>query len=156
MYDTIDKEPSIDDNKSKRDEVALTWSDIHAACRRKTTCIDRLRRRKPQPGRILLDDVSGIARSGQILAIMGSSGVGKTTLLKVLSGQDDSRATFTTGDILLNGHVTTRSQRSNGSIVGYAEQNDLFVETMTSEENLLFQVFFSLFCLSFIIISMFY
>lgn len=39
-----------------------------------------------QSGKQLLCDVSGVASSGRMLAVMGPSGAGKTTLLSVLAG----------------------------------------------------------------------
>jgi ABC-type multidrug transport system ATPase subunit len=69
---------------------------------------------------------------------MGTSGVGKTTLLRVLSGQDDPRSTK--GDVYVNGQLINRAQRLTGNIIGHVEQNELFVETMSLEEHLIFQV----------------
>ena len=37
-------------------------------------------------GRLILDDVSLNFRRGQVIAIMGGSGMGKTTLLKLIGG----------------------------------------------------------------------
>jgi ABC-type multidrug transport system ATPase subunit len=122
------------------DEIVLNWSHIDVHCRSERTWTNWFRQEQSEPERILLNDISGIARPGQILAIMGASGVGKTTLLKVLSGQDDPRTTVTTGDVLLDGHVATRSQRLHNSIIGHVEQQELFIETMSTEEHLIFQV----------------
>ena len=36
-------------------------------------------------GRTILEDVSGCARPGQLLAIMGASGAGKSTFLDILA-----------------------------------------------------------------------
>jgi ABC-type bacteriocin/lantibiotic exporter with double-glycine peptidase domain len=122
---------TTDDHKHTIDGTVLTWSHIHVQCRQS----------KRKPPRILLDNLSGIARPGQVLAIMGTSGVGKTTLLKVLSGQDDPRTTVTNGDVLLDGRITTRSARLSSSLIGLVEQNELFMETMSLEEHMIFQVF---------------
>ncbi|CAM9559455.1 unnamed protein product [Discosporangium mesarthrocarpum] len=43
--------------------------------------------RLPKGGKVLIDSVSGMARSGHVLALMGPSGAGKTTLLNALSGR---------------------------------------------------------------------
>ena len=126
-------------------ETVLTWSHVFVECKQKVTCSNCFRRTEPDAPQLLLNDLSGIARPGKILAIMGTSGVGKTTLLKVLSGQDDIRTTVTKGDVMLDGHATTRTERLSGSAIGYVEQNELFVETMTLEEHLIFQVSFDLY-----------
>ena len=38
------------------------------------------------PGVRALDDVSFVAESGQVVALLGENGAGKSTLLKVLNG----------------------------------------------------------------------
>ena len=131
----------VSKSRTNNGETVLTWSHVNVTCRQKRTCTDWLRRQQPKSERTLLNDISGIALPGQILAIMGSSGVGKTTLLKVLNGQDDPRTSVTTGDVSLNGRVATRSQRLHGSAIGHVEQQELFVETMSCEEHLIFQVY---------------
>lgn len=129
-------------NESK--ESVLAWSHITVAIAQSLTLFNRIWNRTVLPPcQRLLDDVSGIARPGQILAIMGTSGVGKTTLLKVLSGQHDPRAS--SGNVFVDGCLITRSQRLTGNIIGHVEQHELFVETMTLEEHLIFQVSLSLF-----------
>jgi len=47
----------------------------------------------------ILDQISGVANAGEVLAIMGPSGGGKTSLLNSLS----RRQNITSGKILLNG-----------------------------------------------------
>jgi len=82
----------------------------------------------------LLREVSGYARPGEMTALMGSSGAGKTTLMDVIAG----RKTVGTieGDILVNGqpkdpHVWPR-------LMGYVEQEDIHVGTATVREALRF------------------
>lgn len=123
------------------DEAVLTWSHVHVEHRQPSSLYHPFRQAKHINPRILLDDVSGIARPGQVLAIMGASGVGKTTLLNVLSGHDDPRTTVSNSDVSVNGRITTRSERLSGSIIGLVEQNELFLETMSLEEHLIFQVY---------------
>ena len=127
-------------NIMNNDEKVLTWSNISVTCRQNRTCREILQNIPAKSERILLNDISGIARPGEILAIMGSSGVGKTTFLKVLSGQDDPETTVSTGDILLNGFPISRPQRVSGFNIGHVEQQELFIETMSTEEHLIFQV----------------
>ena len=127
-------------NKSIRQEFTLTWNKITVRCPQKRKFTERIRRIEPKPPRVILQNIFGIANPGEILAIMGASGVGKTTLVNALSGYDDPSSTNTEGEVLLNGKVTTRSQRFSGSLIGMVEQQEIFVETMTVEEHLIFQV----------------
>lgn len=71
---------------------------------------------------------------------MGASGVGKTTLLKVLSGQDDTQSTVARGNVMVNSHITTHAQRLSGSLIGHIEQYEIFLEIMLLEEHLIFHV----------------
>jgi ABC-type polysaccharide/polyol phosphate transport system ATPase subunit len=151
----VEKIPLIDTTLTKNNinntKVTLTWSEINVTCRENLTVVDRLRRivqPKPNQERILLNKISGIARSGEILAILGSSGAGKTTLLNVLSGQDDPRTTVTTGHVAINGHLIPRSKRSNGLVIGHVEQREVFIETLSLEEHLTFQVYSHFFSVS--------
>jgi len=74
-------------------ESSLTWRRVSAYI--------------SSTGKKVLDNVSGIAKSGRVLAIMGPSGSGKTTLMNVLS----NRATFADviGDIRFCGRAVTTS-----------------------------------------------
>jgi ABC-type multidrug transport system ATPase subunit len=122
-------------------EAILTWSHVSVECHPPSmSVIDRLRQVPSKPARVLIDDVSGVARPGEILAVMGASGVGKTTLLRMLSGQDDPRTVISKGDVFVNGQRTKRTQRMSGDVIGLVEQHEIFVETMTLEEHLIFQV----------------
>ena len=66
--------------------------------------------------------------------------LGKTTLMNVLSGHCADSLLTTTGDIYLNGCLTTSTQRMTSGLIGYVEQNEIFIDTMTLEEHLIFQV----------------
>ena len=41
---------------------------------------------------VVLDDVSFSAKSGELVAIVGESGAGKTTLIKLITGIDTTEA----------------------------------------------------------------
>ena len=45
----------------------------------------------PKGGKVILDNVSGRALAGQFLAVMGSSGAGKTTFMNVLTRRNINR-----------------------------------------------------------------
>ncbi|GHT68139.1 hypothetical protein FACS189452_07220 [Bacteroidia bacterium] len=72
------------------------------------------------------------ARSGELVAVMGGSGVGKSTLLNLLSGQLKPR----TGQICINGNDIRTEKENVESVIGYVPQDDLLVEELTVYENL--------------------
>jgi ABC-type multidrug transport system ATPase subunit len=63
--------------------------------------------------------------------------------MNVLSGRQ-GRTLPTTGQVYLNGCSTTAIQRMTSGTIGYVEQNEIFIDTMTLEEHLIFQVIFTL------------
>lgn len=81
----------------------------------------------------LLQGVSGYVKPGKLVALMGSSGAGKTTLMDVLAQRKDSGRID--GMIMVNGKPQGVSfQRTTG----YCEQNDVHEPTSTVREALLF------------------
>jgi ABC-type multidrug transport system ATPase subunit len=63
--------------------------------------------------------------------------------MNILSGQCIGSQLTTTGEVYLNGYLTTAMQRTTNGLIGYVEQHEIFVDTMTLEEHLIFQVLFS-------------
>ncbi|EWS74861.1 ABC transporter family protein (macronuclear) [Tetrahymena thermophila SB210] len=85
----------------------------------------------------LLSDVSGICKSSQITAILGSSGAGKTTLLNVLTDRiENSKAISVRGKIQAN--QTEITYRKFSDFGTYVMQDDILLETMTVKECLQF------------------
>lgn len=80
----------------------------------------------------------GVAYPGEVLAIMGASGAGKTSLLNVLTQRNMSDVR-STGYIRLNGYDIDK--KTLRLISAYVEQDDLFIGTMTVIEHLRFMVF---------------
>lgn len=81
----------------------------------------------------LLQDISGFITPGKLVALMGSSGAGKTTLMDTLAQRKDNGRV--TGSIMVNGKPQDISfQRTTG----YCEQNDVHEPTATVKEALLF------------------
>jgi len=72
--------------------------------------------------------------SGNLVGILGGSGVGKTTLLNVLSGitQPDK------GEVLINGFnmYTDEGRHRLRGIIGFVPQDDLLIEELTVYQNL--------------------
>ncbi|KAI2627808.1 ATP-binding cassette transporter [Hypoxylon sp. NC1633] len=84
---------------------------------------------KGEPCRIL-DHVDGWVKPGTLTAVMGVSGVGKTTLLDCLANRRLGVG-IVTGEMLLDGRVRDGSfQRKTG----YVQQQDLHLETSTVRE----------------------
>ncbi|XP_060073038.1 uncharacterized protein LOC132552828 [Ylistrum balloti] len=79
----------------------------------------------------LLHSVSGLASSGDLLAVMGPSGAGKTTLLNALA----RRIPCDSGTITLNGMPFNKEQRGR---LGYVSQTDVFLSNLTLWETLYF------------------
>lgn len=68
--------------------------------------------------------------SGQLVAIMGGSGVGKSTLLSLLNGSLRPQS----GSITINGHDI--SEPAAKALIGYVPQDDLLIEELTVYQNL--------------------
>lgn len=70
--------------------------------------------------------------SGQLIGIMGGSGVGKTTLLNILNGTQQPNG----GQVLINGHDIYRYGHMFKGLIGYIPQDDLLFEELTVFQNL--------------------
>ncbi len=72
--------------------------------------------------------------SGNLIGILGGSGVGKTTILNVLSGITKPQK----GEVLINGLNIYSSKNRNKlkGIVGFVPQDDLLIEELTVYQNL--------------------
>ncbi|KDD76344.1 ABC-2 type transporter, partial [Helicosporidium sp. ATCC 50920] len=82
----------------------------------------------------LLKGVSLHAVPGDLLALMGGSGAGKTTLMDVIAGR--KTIGLIRGDIFVNGHL--KQQASWSRVMGYVEQTDIHTSAVTVRESLLF------------------
>ncbi|MEI7490328.1 MAG: ATP-binding cassette domain-containing protein [Bacteroidota bacterium] len=74
------------------------------------------------------------ARSGELIGIMGGSGVGKSTLLNVFNGS----LCLNNGNILINGFKLGTDNTELEGVIGFVPQDDLLVEELTVFENLYF------------------
>ena len=82
--------------------------------------------------------MNGVAKPGQVMAIMGASGAGKTTLLNLLTFRNQGKLKVE-GDIKINGK-TLNDPKQLAAISGYVQQNDIFIGTLKVKEHLRFQV----------------
>ena len=79
-----------------------------------------------------MHDLSFTLRNGELLAIMGGSGTGKTTLLALLNGSIKPQE----GSITINGHDI--SEPAAKDLIGFVPQDDLLIEELTVYQNLWF------------------
>ncbi len=72
--------------------------------------------------------------SGQLIGIMGSSGVGKSTLLNLLTGKQKPHR----GRILINGYDIHLEKHAVQGIIGLVPQDDLLFENLTVYQNMFY------------------
>jgi ABC-type multidrug transport system ATPase subunit len=86
--------------------------------------------------KIILDDVSGVVRSRELIGIMGPSGSGKSTLLGLLSSspEDVSSSAIVSGHALLDGAPLTSAASRHR--VAFVPQSEALLPTLTVEETL--------------------
>lgn len=85
-------------------------------------------------GKDVLNEVSGLVKPGQIMAIMGASGAGKTSLLDILARRQKSGTIQ--GQIYVNGRIVSRQEYKR--VVGYVDQEDTLMSTLTVYETILY------------------
>ena len=79
-----------------------------------------------------MHNLSFTLRSGELLAIMGGSGTGKSTLLSILNGSIIPQE----GSITINGHDISEPEVKR--LIGFVPQDDLLIEELTVYQNLWF------------------
>lgn len=83
--------------------------------------------KKSYDGQLILDDISLTVGHGELVSILGASGVGKTTLFQLISGLEP----LDSGRVLLDGRDIT----GQTGIVGYMLQKDLLLPFRTVLDN---------------------
>lgn len=71
-------------------------------------------------------------KGGELIGIMGGSGVGKSTLLNVLNGNLPPQS----GQILINGLDIYKDKDQLEGVIGFVPQDDLLIEELTVYQNL--------------------
>ncbi|KAG8533198.1 uncharacterized protein KY384_001981 [Bacidia gigantensis] len=84
-------------------------------------------------GKQILTDVQGIALPGQLMAIMGASGAGKSTFLDILARKN--KRGIVEGNFCVNGERVGDSEYR--SVVGFVDQDDTLLPTLTVHETIM-------------------
>lgn len=84
-------------------------------------------------GRQILTGIQGVAHPGQVMAIMGASGAGKTTFLDILARKN--KRGLVQGDFYVNGEKVDDNEYRN--VVGFVDQEDTLLPTLTVHETIL-------------------
>ena len=84
--------------------------------------------------RKILDDISGSVKPGQLMAIMGASGAGKSTFLDILARK--RKRGLVTGRTLVNGREVPDSDFRK--VMGFVDQEDTLMSTLTVYETVLY------------------
>ncbi|XP_044756108.1 protein white-like [Coccinella septempunctata] len=122
-------------------QIALSWCHINVygsriSANHSTNVLSAITRNETKEKSHILKDVSGSAKAGEFLVIMGSSGAGKTTLLNCLTFRN-LKGLEISGLVCMNNVPTTQAQLAANS--AYVQQDDLFIGYLTVKEQLLFQ-----------------
>ncbi len=72
--------------------------------------------------------------SGNLIGIMGGSGVGKTTLLNLLHG----KIIPSSGNLYINGYDINSDSEELKGLIGFVPQDDMLIEELTVYQNLYF------------------
>lgn len=115
---------------TSHDGLVLSWHNLNIWTR--PFGPDEHKSSRDQPVQ-LIKNVSGLARSGELYAVMSPSGAGKTSLLAALNKRVKGHVE---GEILLNGCPIRRSVMTR--ISGYVPQQDFIIEELTVLEHLQF------------------
>jgi len=79
-----------------------------------------------------VQSMSFSVKSGNLVGIMGGSGVGKTTLLNILNGKLRPES----GAVYINGYDLHNEPEELNGLIGYVPQDDLLIEELTVYQNL--------------------
>ena len=109
-------------------QVTLQWQSVTLDVKMKNPLTQQWEDKR------ILNNVHGIARPGELLALMGPSGAGKSSLLDCISGRNGDVAAGSS--VSVNGQPWSKHMKRFSS---YIMQDDLFYKTITVREHLMFQ-----------------
>ncbi|VIO97649.1 Uncharacterized protein BM_BM3156 [Brugia malayi] len=131
------KDISSESAKWNNEGKIVTWSDVTVKVplgkKSLLQCLKIVR--ETTKTKTILSKVSGYAVPGTTLAIMGSSGTGKTVLLNALT-MNVSSDVDVKGKILVNGEQLSPTDMHR--ISRYVHQDDIFIGTLTVREQLIY------------------
>ncbi|KAJ7759367.1 hypothetical protein DFH07DRAFT_1023671 [Mycena maculata] len=84
--------------------------------------------------RVLLDNISGTIKPGQVCAIMGASGAGKSTFLDILARK--AKRGQVSGTTFVNGREVRDEEFK--AVTGFVDQEDTLMSTLTVYETVLY------------------
>ncbi|KAL5617246.1 hypothetical protein FOBRF1_005994 [Fusarium oxysporum] len=84
-------------------------------------------------GKQILTGIRGICKPGEVTAIMGASGAGKTTFLDILARKN--KRGHVHGNFYVNGEKVNDNDYKN--VVGFVDQEDTMLPTLTVHETIL-------------------
>ncbi len=84
--------------------------------------------------RVILDNVSGSVKFGQVMAIMGASGAGKSTFLDIMARRN--KRGEVSGKMLVNGREVKDEEFQK--VTGFVDQEDTLMPTLTVYETVLY------------------
>lgn len=97
------------------------------------TAIEFRNIKKAYEGKVIIDALNLSVAKGEFVTIIGSSGCGKTTALKMINGL----ITPTSGDIFVNGeNIKQKNLTKLRRNIGYAIQGSVLFPHMTVEQNI--------------------
>ena len=127
-----------------QDDITIEWKNINYGILVKDVKISKPFR-PVYVNRKIVNNVSGKAKSGELLAIMGPTGCGKTSLLNVLAARISATGSSImklSGDITVNGYARVDSQFRKMS--AYVLQDDKMYPQLTVYETLMLAAHFYL------------
>ncbi len=86
-------------------------------------------------GRAILTDITGSVAPGQVMAIMGASGAGKSTFLDILARKD--KRGRVSGTLYVNGREI-EDDALYKRVIGFVDQEDTLMSTLTVYETVLY------------------
>ncbi|OCH90675.1 hypothetical protein OBBRIDRAFT_876867 [Obba rivulosa] len=122
--------------------VAIDWADVSYFVPNTESIWfgGSLRKRRAKSDlnnyQVVLDSVNGHVAPGQIMAVLGPSGAGKTTLIEILAGKRKSGETV--GNVSFPSSSDSGVSLSRAPRIGFVPQQDVLPPTLTVHEALLF------------------